>query len=378
MSRVAQVCDALWVGLAKERAMRERIYVLVGCVYLASFSLSCGSQPLDEPEERPGALRAAIAFGPSTHDVTAVRFDLVAVDESCGAPAVATLTVPLEAELAPTSVSGGEGASHHFASGLFTVAPGDYRACATPLRSDASASEACAQASELTTVSPELTTQLNLVSQCQGTSAGGLDVAVSLNDPPQITGVVVTPSTFITVCESASIAVAAEDPNGDTLSFGWSVVSGPGGGRLRFNDGSATFSGEPGDYVLRVTVADTHTAETSFLVSVHVTDATCVVPPEVQTIITSQCAPCHTTGASGGLKLDPADVAYSSLVNHSVGASACASQVRVVPGDASASYLIAKLRNTPGICGGPMPRNRPPLPEEQIQTIEAWINALPH
>jgi PKD domain len=378
MSRVAQVRDALWVEPTKERAMLERIHVLIGCVCLASFSVSCGSQPLDEPEERAGALRAAIAFGPSTHDVTAVRFDLVAVDEACDAPTLATLTVPLEGELAPASVSGGEAASHHFASGLFTVAPGDYRACATPLRSDSSASEACAQASDLTTVSAELTTQLSLVSQCQGASAGGLDVAVSLNDPPQITAVAVTPSAFITVCESASIAVTAEDPNGDALSFDWSVVSGSVGGRLRASQGNATFSGEPGDYVLRVTAADAHAADASFLVSVHVTDATCSVPPEVQSIITSQCAPCHTTGASGGLKLDPAEVTYTSLVNRSVGAAACASQVRVVPGDASHSYLIAKLRNTPGICGLAMPRNRPPLPEEQLQTIEAWINALPH
>lgn len=357
--------------------MLERIHVLMGCVCLASFSVSCGSQPIDEPEERAGSLRAAIEFGPSTHDVTAVRFDLVGADAACDAAALATLTVPLEAELAPASVAG-EAASHHFASGLFTVPPGDYRACATPLRADSSASEACAQASELATVAAELTTQLALVSQCQGTSAGGLDVAVSLNDPPQITAVTVTPSTFITVCESASIAVTAEDPNADSLSFGWSVVSGPAGGRLRSSEGSATFSGEPGDYVLRVTATDTHAAEASFLVSLHVTDATCSVPPEVQAIITSQCAPCHTTGSSGGLKLDPADVAYTSLVNHNVGAAACSSQVRVIPGDAANSYLIAKLRNTMGICGLPMPRNRPPLPEEQIQTIEAWIDGLPH
>jgi len=358
--------------------MRRRIHAAVGGICLAGFTLSCGSQPIDESEDRVGSLRAAIEIGPSTHDVTAVRFDLVATDSGCDAPALATLTVPLEAELAPASVTGGETASHHFASGLFTVAPGDYRACATPLRADSSASDECAQASELATVVAEQATQLTLVSQCQGTPTGGLDVAVALNDPPQITAVTVTPSTFITVCESASLAVTAEDPNGDTLSFGWSVVSGPEGGSLRPSEGTATFSGVPGDYVLRVAAADTHGTEASFLISVHVTSATCFVPPEVHGIITSQCAPCHTTGSSGGLKLDPADVAYTSLVNLGVGSSACASQVRVIPGDAANSYLIAKLRNTPGICGVQMPRNRPPLPEEQIQTIEAWINALPH
>lgn len=358
--------------------MRKRIHAAIGGVCLAGFTLSCGSQPIGEPDGRVGSLRAAIEIGPSTHDVTAVRFDLVSADNGCDAPALATLTVPLEAEQAPASVTGGETASHHFASGLFTVAPGDYRACATPLRADSSASEECGQATELASVVAEQAAQLTLVSQCQGTPSGGLDVAVALNDPPRITAVTVTPSTFITVCESASLAVTAEDPNGDALSYAWSVVSGPGGESLRPSEGTATFSGAPGDYVVRVAATDTHSAETSFLIAVHVTSATCSVPPEVQDIITSQCAPCHTTGSSGGLKLDPADVAYTSLVNHDVGSSACASQVRVVPGDAPNSYLIAKLRNTPGICGLAMPRNRPPLPEEQIQTIEAWINALPH
>lgn len=357
--------------------MRKSMRWAMGSVCLVGFNLSCSSQPLDEPEEAVGSLRAAIEIGPSTHDVAAVRFDLVGPDSGCDAAALSTVTVPLEEELAPAGISG-EDAAHHFASGLFTVAPGDYRVCATPLRGDASPSDECAQASDVATVVAEQAAQATLVSQCRGDATGGLDVAVALNDPPRITAVVATPSAFITVCESANIAVTAEDPNGDTLTYAWSVVSGPEGSSLRPADAFATFSGAPGDYVLRVVVTDAHAAETSFLISVHVTAATCTVPPEVHSIITSQCAPCHTTGSSGGLKLDPADVAYTSLVSHNVGAAACASQVRVIPGNAAQSYLIAKLRNTPGICGTAMPRNRPALPEAQIQTIEAWIDGLPH
>jgi hypothetical protein len=358
--------------------MGSRMHSAVGGVCLAGLTFGCGSQPIGEPEDRVGSLRSAIEMGPSTHDVTSVRFDLVSPDSDCDAPALATLTVPLEAELAPAAALGGEAAAHHFASGLFTIAPGDYRACATPLRADSSASDECAQASDLTTVVAEHAAQLTLVSQCQGTPTGGVETAVELNDPPQITAVTVTESTYITDCETASLAVTAEDPNGDALSYAWSVVSGPAAGSLRPSEATATFSGGPGDYVLRVVATDTHAAEASFLFTVHVTEATCTVPPDVESIIMSRCAPCHTTGASGGLKLAPADVAYTSLVNNGVGAAACSSALRVVSGDAQSSYLIAKLRNTPGICGLPMPRNRPPLPEEEIQTIEAWINNLPH
>ena len=49
----------------------------------------------------------------------------------------------------------------------------------------------------------------------------------------------------------------------------------------------------------------------------------------------------------------------------------------MVPGNASGSYLIAKLRNNGPICGARMPFGGPMLPEAEIQTIEAWINSLP-
>lgn len=349
----------------------------LGGVCLVGFTSGCSSQPLDRGDQPHGILRAAIELGASAQDVTAVRFDLVPADSGCDAPALATQTAPLEAELAPATVSGAQGEEHRFASGLFTVAPGVYRACATPLRAESTASELCAAASEEVSVAAEQASQLTLVSQCQGDPTGGVEVAVTLNNPPQITAVAVTESTYITVCESARLAVTAADPDGDALSYDWSIVSGPGGGTVIPSQASATFSGSAGDYVVRVTVTDVHAAQTSFLVTIHVSDATCVVPQPVFDIITAKCSPCHTTGSSGGLKLDPADVAYTSLVRRPVGAAACSSQVRVVPGDAAGSYLIAKLRGAPGICGLPMPRNRPALPEEEIQTIEAWIDSLP-
>jgi hypothetical protein len=80
---------------------------------------------------------------------------------------------------------------------------------------------------------------------------------------------------------------------------------------------------------------------------------------------------------SGGLKLDTAASAYANLVGQPVRGAACTSSVRVVPGDPASSYLVAKLRGLAGICGVQMPRGQPPLPEERIQTIEAWIAGLP-
>jgi hypothetical protein len=357
--------------------MRITALSAMGYLGLAVFMLGCGSQPGDDPEGASGSMRAAIELGPTTHDVTAVRFDLVPADGECDAPALASHTVALEAEVAAAAADSGT-EQHHFASSLFTAAPGDYRVCATPLREDAAPSDVCAPASDLITIVAEQTSEAMLVSQCEGAAGGGVDVTVSLNDPPRITDVTVTDSTYVTVCESAHIAVAAEDPNGDALSYGWSVVSGPDGSNLSDTGANATFSGPVGDYVLRVEVTDAHAAAASFLVTVHVADATCFVAPEVQAILVGNCAPCHTAGASGGLKLDPADVAYASLVNQNAGAADCSSHVRVIPGDSQDSYLMAKLQGSPGICGAAMPRNRPPLAEQDLQTIADWIDSLPH
>jgi hypothetical protein len=80
---------------------------------------------------------------------------------------------------------------------------------------------------------------------------------------------------------------------------------------------------------------------------------------------------------SGGLKLDTASATYTNLVGMPVRAAACASGLLVAPQDPANSYLIAKLRALPGICGTAMPRNAPLLPEEEIAAIESWIAALP-
>jgi hypothetical protein len=147
---------------------------------------------------------------------------------------------------------------------------------------------------------------------------------------------------------------------------------------LRADGASAVFSGSPGEYEIALGVGDGHGGSASLTFPVSVSDAVCSVPAAVQDIFTARCSPCHTTGSSGALKLDPASASFANLVGVHVSSSACADRVRVIPGDSASSYLIAKLRGSAGICGLPMPRNLPPLPEEEIQTIEAWIDGLPH
>jgi hypothetical protein len=170
----------------------------------------------------------------------------------------------------------------------------------------------------------------------------------------------------------------ASDPNQEPISYAWAIAGGPAGGRLRATNDQAAFSGPVGDYLLALTASDTHGADSSLSFPIHVSDAVCSVPDDVQAIFTAKCGPCHITGSSGGLHLATAADSYAALVGHAANAAACNTPVRVVPGDASQSYLMAKLRAAPDICGVPMPRGQPMLPEADLQTIEAWINGLPH
>jgi mono/diheme cytochrome c family protein len=97
----------------------------------------------------------------------------------------------------------------------------------------------------------------------------------------------------------------------------------------------------------------------------------------VQALFEQRCSPCHVAGASGGLKLDSAAASYANLVRRSSRAEACGSRTLVAPGDPAGSYLLAKLRGDPEICGAPMPRNRPPLPAAELEALEAWVAGLP-
>jgi hypothetical protein len=87
------------------------------------------------------------------------------------------------------------------------------------------------------------------------------------------------------------------------------------------------------------------------------------------------CTNCHTDVGgrtpSGGLNLRH-DIAYTSLVN--VASRGKTGAVRVIPGDADASYIVQKLEGRPGIVGERMPRTGGPyLTEGQITILKRWI-----
>ena len=94
-----------------------------------------------------------------------------------------------------------------------------------------------------------------------------------------------------------------------------------------------------------------------------------------ENVFNQNCAipACHVQGtAAFGLVLSDGQ-AYGNLVDIPAQGPTSLSIMRVKPGVPDSSYLVWKLEGRPGIEGVQMPRNRPPLPQEEIDAIKRWI-----
>ncbi len=227
----------------------------------------------DGNEGNVGTLHAALSSA-SPHDVVSVHYTVVEASQTCDDAALAETTVALESEDLPAGVQpSGGGDSHRFSDALFTLAPGSYRVCAEPLDANGAPSAACSAAEQVGTVFEASTTEILLVSQCDGDDSGGLDAITLLNDPPQIDDLSITPSKFIETCQAATLTVTASDPNGDAIaSYSWSILS--GSGTLVASGNSATFTASgAGDAEVQVTVTDVYGGTTSLTFPIHVSAA---------------------------------------------------------------------------------------------------------
>lgn len=240
----------------------------------------CGSDRTGADDGPSGRLAAALSTGSQAHDVTAIHFKVVEGGEPCGSGAIVESIEALQTEgLSAALLAPGAGNAHPFADSLFVLEPGNYTVCATPLDSNGHPSRECEEAAEDAEVTEGATTEIVLVSQCDGDPMGGLDAVLALNDPPRIEALDIDESKFITACEQAGLSVTAHDDNGDELDYDWQIVSAPPGapGSIRGSGSSVTFiPGAPGDYTINLTVDDGLGATVSQSFPMHV-GASCVL-----------------------------------------------------------------------------------------------------
>lgn len=100
------------------------------------------------------------------------------------------------------------------------------------------------------------------------------------------------------------------------------------------------------------------------------------IPEAVYEIFENSCAfaGCHTGPSSPkGLDLSE-DFMMSSLVN--VPSKGKPGVLRLKPGDPANSYLIMKLKGSPGIEGGRMPKKSGPLRQSDMAALESWIESM--
>jgi hypothetical protein len=236
------------------RCMRTRCLALVALLLL----VACGDdRPLTN--DGLGRVMAAVSTGGSPHDVTQIAFALVTAAGACSDSPVTSTMIPVD----------GSGAQ-----GLMVVAAGSYLVCATPLTAAGTPSAICAAAQASVTVMAGATTEVALVSQCNGAGGnGGLQGTISFNDPPQITGITLGTSTSVTTCQPVAIGAQASDPDGDPLTYAWTVTSGAGAASITGAGADAMLAaGVAGVYQIEVTVTDPAGAATSLTFPVDVAD----------------------------------------------------------------------------------------------------------
>jgi len=135
------------------------------------------------------------------------------------------------------------------------------------------------------------------------------------------------------------------------------------------SDGQVTLSADASDAAGNV--------GQSVPVTVTVSNVVAVTLTQLQsTIFTPHCSGCHTGGGGGlpsSMNLSSRAATFAALVN--VASVEQSGVLRVMPGDASASYVVRKLEGDASITGVRMPQGGPFLSAAEIDKVKQWINA---
>ena len=182
---------------------------------------------------------------------------------------------------APVSVSGeyagGASGDHYVADCLFVVAPGEWTIeSLTAIDADGEELSCCESSyPESVEVSEEETSELGGLITCDTEANGGLDIYATVNTPPLIEDVTISPSKFGGTCSPITLTVSASDPEGDLISYGWKVQGAPDGADFDLNatGSEAVFASSMlGDFEMLVTASDELGASHSLSFPLHIVD----------------------------------------------------------------------------------------------------------
>ena len=154
------------------------------------------------------------------------------------------------------------GDEHRFSDAYFVLEPGIYKVKVYPMKSEGEISNDCDPTQKVVEVVENYTTEVVLISNCDGTDNGGLDVIVVTNHDPSILDLEYNNSKFVLTCEDLTVSIEVEDPDpdNDSLVITWEPVEEPINARYDYSFTYNVFnfvSQSAGDYKFVVTVCDT-------------------------------------------------------------------------------------------------------------------------
>jgi hypothetical protein len=201
-------------------------------------------------QDEVGHVQARLVSESAGDDVVAVR-----VDVTQGGGTVESQTVRLR----PNQPVPEAGFTLPGGDAFFTLRPGLYGVVATPLRADGSPSKVCTKGTASALVKAQVTTEIVVAMLCGEPGRGGLDVVVVLKHQPIITKIALDPGKFIDTCQPLKIQATAVDPDGDPLSWSWTISGAPPGALATLSGGGSRadfHTRTPGDYEISVEARD--------------------------------------------------------------------------------------------------------------------------
>ena len=211
-----------------ENTMATTRLAFVALALGATSIVGCAELPT-ESTDSAGTHNLALTYDTlADTDVGGFQFTATEVDCDTGLPIVpanvVTAIEDLEDMYFPGAGSIFENApydadsQHLFSDHFFWLPEGCFDILVEPMTADGDLSEDCASAHlSNVSVTDGNTTEVVLISQCEGDPGGGLDVVATLNHPPQIVGFTYDPSKFI--CEdTTTVCVSVWDPDSDPMT----------------------------------------------------------------------------------------------------------------------------------------------------------------
>jgi PKD repeat protein len=194
------------------------------------------------------------------------------------------------------------------------------------------------------------------------------------NNPPN--GTIIAPVSNQTISEGEAVNFegAAEDPEGDAMTYHWNFGDGSSADVL--SPGNHVYS-DSGTYTVTFKVTDSRGASDptpdTRIITVEGSGETATFSAVQQQIFSQSCAfsSCHG-GAAPAQGLDLSEgAAYGEIVN--APSNQVPSLDLIEPSDPDNSYLYQKVTDDSPISGSRMPRGAAPLSQQLIDLLRDWI-----